>query len=275
MFKEPEDYRPKTPPPTSTTYTCLDGTELTFQLLGHSPLWGHILWNAGRTLASYLEAHPELVRGKTVLELGAGAGTPGVVAGILGAKVSCVTDFPDPDLVQNIAVNVENLVPKGVGFAEGYAWGKESDALTRHLPPEAEGKFDVVLMADLLFNHKEHNSMVRSLKHLLRPGSGRGYVFFTPHRTWLYEKDMGIFDRVRRAGGWVEKVGEWKMTEMFIEDKGDPELRGTVFGYVVGWPDGWVDDGTGKGEEPPEEPYKLGRLPDSEVQKANAEGEGK
>lgn len=46
-----------------------------------------MLWNASQVTARYLQSHAAaLVRGKDVLELGAGAGLPGVVAGIEGGR---------------------------------------------------------------------------------------------------------------------------------------------------------------------------------------------
>ena len=48
---------------------------------------GHLLWNAGQVISEYLQLHAEeLVVGKDVLELGAGAGLPSLVCGILGAR---------------------------------------------------------------------------------------------------------------------------------------------------------------------------------------------
>ena len=84
-FEEPPSYCPTTPPPTFSTHTLLSGPTLTLRLVGHDPLWGHHLWNSGRVLAHYLEQHaPSLVTGKDVLELGAGAGLPGIVCGGVG-----------------------------------------------------------------------------------------------------------------------------------------------------------------------------------------------
>ena len=40
------------------------------------------------------------------MEFGAGAGLPGLVSAILGAKAVCVTDYPDAELVQNLESNV-------------------------------------------------------------------------------------------------------------------------------------------------------------------------
>lgn len=41
-----------------------------------------------------------------MLELGAGAGLPGIVSAIKGAATVVVTDYPDPDLIENIAHNI-------------------------------------------------------------------------------------------------------------------------------------------------------------------------
>ena len=46
-----------------------------------------MLWNAGQVVADYLQQHVDkLVKGQDVLELGAGAGLPGLVSAVLGAK---------------------------------------------------------------------------------------------------------------------------------------------------------------------------------------------
>jgi EEF1A N-terminal glycine/lysine methyltransferase len=93
-YQPPEHYLTKT------------GTPIALHLVGHSPLEAHHLWNGSRVVASHFESHPDLVKDRTVLELGAGAGLPSLVAGALGARKVVVTDFPDPDLVENMWRNV-------------------------------------------------------------------------------------------------------------------------------------------------------------------------
>ncbi len=49
----------------------------------------------------------DLVQGRNILELGAGAGLPSIAAAIWGAKQVLVTDYPDEDLVENMKMNID------------------------------------------------------------------------------------------------------------------------------------------------------------------------
>ena len=240
LFAEPADYYPPSPTPTTETHTLRSGETLTLRLVGHNPLWGHHLWNAGRLVSTYLEDHASLITGRTVLELGAGAGLPSLVCGVLGAKPVVVSDYPDPDLVANLWHNIESGPGEVAGrvVAEGYCWGADVAPLLAHLESSGAEKFDVLILADLLFNHSEHAKLVATVRETLaKKEDGVALVFFTPYRPWLYEKDMAFFDLTREAGFIVEKIFEEKMDEvMFKEDRGDEELRRTVFGYTVRWP---------------------------------------
>lgn len=122
LFEEPRDFRPPTPPPTEAQHVRKNGDVVTMRLVGSHPLWGHYLWNAAPTLSMYLEEHDALVRDKYVLELGAAAGLPSIVAMKLGARAVVATDYPDPDLMQNLSFN---LARYGSAKAVGYIWGAE------------------------------------------------------------------------------------------------------------------------------------------------------
>ena len=106
MFQDPDGYYPPTPPPTSQNFTLKSGKSLTLHLVGSSPTEGHLLWNGSRIISQYFEDHPHEVRQRCVLELGAGAGLPSLTCAILGARKVVVTDFPDPDLVDNMRKNI-------------------------------------------------------------------------------------------------------------------------------------------------------------------------
>ncbi len=76
LFADPEDFCPPSPPPTTQTDVTIGGDTITLHLVGHSPLRRTIYGTAAALCAHYLETHPDEVRGRTVLELGAGAGVP-------------------------------------------------------------------------------------------------------------------------------------------------------------------------------------------------------
>lgn len=256
LFNEPLDFYPPSPKPTTEKHTLMSGCGLSLRLVGHNPLWGHHLWNAGRVVSIYIESQVSLLKGKTVLELGAGAGLPSLVCAILGAKTVVVTDFPDPDLIENIRYNIEHCQDttsmadridiKTVARAEGYLWGANPAQILTHIASnnsthttklEAPVGFDVLILADLLFNHSEHAKLISTVKQTLsRSLSSKAFVFFTPYRPWLLEKDLAFFDLAREAGFTSEKILE-EMVEkvMFEDDRGDEKIRRTVFGYVLTW----------------------------------------
>lgn len=57
---------------------------------------GGAVWDAGIVLADYVVRHPELVRGQRVIEIGAGTGLVGCVAGLVQQSQGsvAVTDLP-------------------------------------------------------------------------------------------------------------------------------------------------------------------------------------
>lgn len=107
LFAEPSDFYQPEKPPTFVEFSLNTSQTINLRLVGHNPLWGHHLWNSGRVLAQYFQEHPHFVADKDVLELGAGAGLPGLVAGVLAARRVVITDYPDEDLVANLKWNVK------------------------------------------------------------------------------------------------------------------------------------------------------------------------
>lgn len=156
---------------------------------------GHYLWNAGKIISAHLERHAEqLVRGKTVLELGAGAGLPSLTAALNGASAVVVTDYPDADLIENLNVNVracQSVDSSANIHACGLLWGASTDEVMAHLTHPEPAGFDVLILADLLFNHSEHAKLLSTLsKTLRRDTESKALIFFTPYRPWLLQKDL-------------------------------------------------------------------------------------
>ena len=193
---------------------------------------GHVLYPSARQLGRYLELHADaVVRHKRVLELGAGGGLPSIVAALAGAECVVVTDFPDPDLVANLKRNVEvNLGGSTeVGrrcHVKGYTWGRHhaltllplasttttsaTTTTTTTITTTTRGAtamaFDVVLLADVVFNHSQHGVLLQSCAQALSGKEATGLVlcFFAHHRVepHFVERDLGWL-RLARAQGWT------------------------------------------------------------------------
>jgi predicted nicotinamide N-methyase len=69
------------------------------------PFWA-AAWPGGQALARYVLDHPQVVEGRTVLDLGAGSGLVAVAALLAGAR-SVVASDPDPYSATAVAVNAE------------------------------------------------------------------------------------------------------------------------------------------------------------------------
>lgn len=248
IFKEPEGYRQPEKPFTFQEYKLQDGQTLRLRLVGQSPLWGHHLWQAALVISHFLESRADhYLASKSVLELGAAAGLPSLIASISDASLVVATDYPDAELIENLQFNVDACVSSHKDrttrtIAQGYLWGADSEPLLAHVPKTVAGStrsgFDTLILADLLFNHSCHDALLRSIKTLLAPHPhSRALVFFTPYRPWLFDKDMAFFNLVREDEELeVVKLGQWHMDKvMFQDDRGDETLRKTVFGFELRW----------------------------------------
>mmetsp|Transcript_56284 Transcript_56284/g.163181 ORF Transcript_56284/g.163181 Transcript_56284/m.163181 type:complete len:254 (-) Transcript_56284:82-843(-) len=133
---------------------------------------GSSLWPSGALLALALaERLPGLpeVAGRSVAELGAGPGLPGLVcAKLLGAAEVSITDRAD--LVPLIARNIELNGVAPNCRAEALDWDLAYDSPLAARCREAAGRapLDVVLAADVVY-FEEQDPLVEALSALLAP----------------------------------------------------------------------------------------------------------
>ncbi|KAF2663185.1 hypothetical protein BT63DRAFT_128691 [Microthyrium microscopicum] len=239
LFQDPEGFYQGEKPFSFQTHTLKTGVELKLRLVGHNPLWGHILWNAGKVISDYIEnLPPNSFPGKYVLEFGAGAGLPSLVSSLYGAAQVVVTDYPDQELIENLQYNIQNCcvqLDQHKIAAEGFLWGASPEPLKAHLPRHDQSGFNILILADLLFNHSEHGKLVQSvLDTMIHHQDSYALVFFTPYRPWLLEKDLAFFDLAKQHGLAVEKLFEDVMDKaLFENDPGDEKLRRTVYAYKL------------------------------------------
>ncbi|KAI8908482.1 hypothetical protein EDD86DRAFT_207774 [Gorgonomyces haynaldii] len=231
IFEEPQDFRPPSPQPTVESYErvgegIVGPRTLVVNLPPKHSLWAHRLWNAGKSMTQFLDQHQDWYKGKTVLELGSAASLPSLVCAMNGAKRSISTDYPDPQLVKNITKNCTDNCPEllETGFlVRGYIWGDDVTPLLE----ANEGKFDLILLADLIFNHTEHERMLKTCLLALKD-DGVVLTTFSHHVPKWADRDLKFFEIAQDLGFASEELYSEKWTAMFPDDKGDLDMRQTV-----------------------------------------------
>jgi predicted nicotinamide N-methyase len=98
---------------------------------GPAPYWA-FCWGAGQAMARHLLDHAELVRGKTVIDFGAGSAVAGIAAARAGAS-------------RVIAVDID---PIALGMAEHNA---ALNGVTLEVALEVPDQWDVLLASDVLY----------------------------------------------------------------------------------------------------------------------------
>lgn len=133
-----------------------------------------------------------------------------------------MTDYPDPDLVDNMrqnAAEARDLIPNaGSLHVEGYKWGGPVEGLLGHLPAGAGG-FDVLIMADVVYSHREHGNLIKTMHQTLkRSPDSVALVIFTPYQPWLLPKTEQFFPLAEENGFRVSKIFEKVMDQVLFEN---------------------------------------------------------
>ncbi|XP_026211371.1 methyltransferase-like protein 23 isoform X4 [Anabas testudineus] len=125
------------------------------------PQYGMYVWPCAVVLAQYLWTQREELRGKTVLELGAGVSLPGVVAAKCGAKVILSDSTKTPLCLENCRRSCEANSLHDV-VVMGIIWGEISPDLVL-LP-----KLDIILGSDVFYEPQDFEDVLVTVAFLLR-----------------------------------------------------------------------------------------------------------
>ncbi|XP_063860985.1 protein N-lysine methyltransferase METTL21D-like isoform X1 [Scylla paramamosain] len=124
---------------------------------------GCVVWDAAIVLAKYLEVREKgkrkLLKGSSVVELGAGTGCVGLAAALLGASHVTLTDLPEllPLLKINCAQNTPNI--HGVAEVQQLTWGNTHQIQAIEVP-------DVILLADCIYYGESLEPLVSTVRSL-------------------------------------------------------------------------------------------------------------
>ncbi|KAG7501559.1 hypothetical protein JOB18_002111 [Solea senegalensis] len=118
-----------------------------------------VVWDAAVVMCMYLELGKVELKGKAVIELGAGTGLVGIVAALLGAKVTITDREAALDFLSaNVKANLPADSQESVTVSE-LTWGEKLD-----LYPA--GGFDLVLGADIVYLEDTFVALLQTLEHL-------------------------------------------------------------------------------------------------------------
>ena len=135
-----------------------------------SPYWAWS-WPGSQALARYLLDHPETVRGRAVLDLGAGNGLSAVAARIAGARAALAND------VEPLACAMASFTAE----LNGVEVERSENILLYTVA--AAGRFDVILVGDLFYSARLARRAERWLHRAREQGAlvligepGRGFA---------------------------------------------------------------------------------------------------
>lgn len=152
-----------------------------------------VVWDAAVVLSMYLELGRVEFKGKSVIELGAGTGLVGIVAALLGARVTITDRQPALD---SLSTNVKSNLPPAVlelATVSELTWGE-------HLDRYPSGGFDLVLGADIVYLEDTFIPLLNTMEYLC---SDRTIVLLSCKIR--YERDNAFLNMLKQRF-WVEEV---------------------------------------------------------------------
>ena len=145
------------------------------------PAYWAQMWPSALAMGDWLLEEPELVAGRSVLELGCGLGLLSICAALAGAQHVCATDFEN-DALRFVTANA---AANGVGEVvetRPLDWHAAADAA---MPMDGDC-FDVVLLADCIYDEDALPSLARLLPKLCARG---GVVIYADNADRPYKAE--------------------------------------------------------------------------------------
>lgn len=194
--------------------------------------FGLTLWSAGVALAYEIAARAGAgeFSGKTVLELGAGTGLPGIIAAALGNAERVVQTDHDPAVIalcrrnashssNAAAARVEQIL---VDWADWPVRSRDegrgavsSPPASSLVPHPSSLSYDWIIGSDILYAEPMHSHLLRIFQQSLAPG-GR-ILISDPFRA----VSVRLLESLQDEQGWKVAVTRWN-----LGDEDDPRAVG-------------------------------------------------
>ena len=194
--------------------------------LGTTPVMGQIVWPAALALSRWLLARRGLCNGARCLELGAGAGAPGLIARSAGATQLLLTEGDD-SLLPVLRANCEANPGPGAWAAATLDW-RDFEAVGRTHSGDGRG-FDLILAADVLYTAGDIAPLVRAAARLLRPGATSRFVL--ARSSWFEDLTPTLVACAEEAG-FILQSSERMEGSRATTKEADPAARGAELCYA-------------------------------------------
>ena len=141
-----------------------------------------------------LQSFSEDIVGKSVIELGSGAGLPSLVAMSMGAHKVVSTDYPSDSVLNNLEKNLRSCSTSNTStkqfYVHSHIWGTDTQNL---ISLNGSCQYDTAIAAECLWKHSEHISLLTSLSSLLKL-DGVALLSFSHHIPGLESADLNFID---------------------------------------------------------------------------------
>lgn len=183
---------------------------------GKKTLFATYVWSGSIVLCNQLiENFRYLVENKRVVEFGAAAGVPSIVAAKIGAKRVVSTDYPSKSVIRNLRRNVERNGLSDIVKVEEYIWGENpSDVLSAN---EGE-QFDIALATECLWRHETHQSLLSAAKEFLLVG-GVFLLTYSHHVPGLEAADDEFLSLAQSQGFSLDSTTQIEAPHMWSDEK--------------------------------------------------------